>query len=243
MNERSKIFALRKDGTEFLADASISRSGEGDGIVFTAILRDVSAQENSRLKLENALSLLQATFEATADGIIAIDKSKRITNLNRKFIEMWQIPDSVPETQDFKRLLEHVLAMAKEPESILEKVRQMEENPEKESRDFIEFKDGRIFERYCNPQQIGDEIVGNVCSFRDITEYRRLVDSLNESLSRLSKKNRYESMISSINRSVSESYNLQEILDRIVDAMSKNIEASDIISIYFVEGQEAVLSL
>ncbi|MEW6144534.1 MAG: PAS domain S-box protein [Thermodesulfobacteriota bacterium] len=241
MNERSRFAALRKDGTEFQAEASISRQGTGDGMVFTAILRDVSREERSKNELEHALSLLRATLDATADGIISIDASNRITSLNRKYIEMWRLPESIAETKDFGLLIEHLLSQVKDTQSIHGTVRHLEEFPGKAIHEFIELRDGRVFEHSSNPQMVGNEIVGVVCSYRDVTDERHLVEELNESLTRLSKKNRYESITGSISRSVTESDNLQEILEDIVDAISRNLDPSDIVSIYFVESREAVL--
>ncbi|MCJ7643696.1 MAG: hypothetical protein MUP28_04360, partial [Candidatus Aminicenantes bacterium] len=39
--------------------------------------------------LENSLSLLKATVESTADGILVVDKNGRIETSNKKFMEMW----------------------------------------------------------------------------------------------------------------------------------------------------------
>ncbi len=55
MSERSPIFALRKDGEEFPAQAAISRVSIDEGTVFTVMLRDVSEQHRADALLERAL--------------------------------------------------------------------------------------------------------------------------------------------------------------------------------------------
>jgi PAS domain S-box-containing protein len=75
----------------------------------------------------------------------------------------------------------------------------------------------------------------------EILERKRVEDTLRENLAQLSKKNRYEKIISAVTRSVHQSINLEDVLENAVDAMSKNIDRADLIGIYFVEGKEAVI--
>ena len=49
LEQHSDIFALRKDGSEFFAEASISQMTENGKLVFTVILRDVSARKEAEL--------------------------------------------------------------------------------------------------------------------------------------------------------------------------------------------------
>src|SRR3990170_5627503 len=57
----------------------------------------------------------------------------------------------------------------------------------------------------------------------------------------LSKKSRYETIISTVTRSVHQSIELQEVLENAVDAMSKNINGLEHVAIHLVEGEEAVM--
>lgn len=76
---------------------------------------------------------------------------------------------------------------------------------------------------------------------REITERKNAEEALNETLSQLSRENRYETIISAVTRSVHQSTNLENVLENAVQAISENIEKADSVSIYFVEGEEAVL--
>ena len=128
-----------------------------------------------------ALSLLEATLESTADGLLVIDRMGKIVNYNQKFAEMWKIPQSVLDTGDDATAIRHVLSQLTDPDVFLSKVQELYKNPSEFSSDVLVFKDGRVFERYSQPQKLGDMVVGRVWSFRDVTDRKRTEDALKES--------------------------------------------------------------
>jgi len=130
-------------------------------------------RERAERDLRETLSLLNATFEATADGILVVDLAGHILSFNRKFAELWRIPDSILETKDAHQTIAFVLEQLADPQGFLNKVRDLYARPDASSFDVLTFKDGRIFERLSQPQRIGDKSVGRVWSFRDVTEAKR----------------------------------------------------------------------
>lgn len=131
-------------------------------------------------KRQKALSMLNAALESTADGILIVDRNSNIVGFNKNFIELWEIPENIISTGSDEKALSHVLSQLKNPDSFIEKVYYLYKNPEKESFDLIEFKDGKVFERYSKPQIIGEKIIGRVWSFRDITERIKAEKALKE---------------------------------------------------------------
>jgi len=130
-------------------------------------------RERAERDLRETLSLLNATFESTADGILVVDLAGHIVSFNRKFAELWRIPDSILETKDAPQAVAFVLEQLVDPQGFMTKVRDLYARPDASSFDVLAFKDGRIFERLSQPQRIGGNSVGRVWSFRDVTEAKR----------------------------------------------------------------------
>jgi PAS domain S-box-containing protein len=166
-----------KDGRRF-ERRSIPRKvgGRPAGRVWT--FRDVTSLVCAEEAVARAHSLLRATFDATADGILVVDLDGDLVDFNRKVVEMWGIPSELVIAFDRPRLRAWVMEQVQNPEKFLRKVGEIYREPEGRSYDWVRFKDGRTFERYSMPQKIGERVVGRVWSFRDVTEQKRMEEEL-----------------------------------------------------------------
>ncbi|MCF2150439.1 PAS domain S-box protein [Desmonostoc muscorum LEGE 12446] len=143
--------------------------------------RDITDRKKTQIALENSLSLLNAIFESIQDGILVVNTSSNITSFNQKFLEMWSIPPELLTEPDHPRRLAHLANQLKDPDGFLQRVRELYQNPEVVSYDSLELRDGRIFERYSCPQRVGEQIIGRVWSFRDVTQRQRSEEALRQS--------------------------------------------------------------
>ena len=128
-------------------------------------------------RLERSFSLLQATLEATTDGILVVDRDGGVVRHNRRFLEIWEMPDSLATAGD-EEALAHAIRMLEDPDAFMTRVRALYAAPERSSYDLLRLRDGRMIERYSRPQRLNGEIIGRVWTFRDVTEQKRVQEAL-----------------------------------------------------------------
>ncbi|WP_392544561.1 PAS domain S-box protein [Oryzobacter telluris] len=133
-----------------------------------------------RERAVTSFALLTATLESTVDGILVVDREGRIAGHNARFVSMWGLDPALLAAGDDAKVIASVLGQLREPDSFLDSVRALYDSPEETSFDELLFVDGRVFERYSQPQWVDGEAVGRVWSFRDVTENRRLQDEVRE---------------------------------------------------------------
>ena len=130
---------------------------------------------------ENAIALLRTTLEATADGILVINAQGSITHFNHKFAELWKLTQTPTALENDWQLLPLMEVQLKDSQAFLSQVKAEYAQNDLESHGFLEFTDGRLFERYSKPQVLGGEIIGRVISYRDITAWRQAEKALRQS--------------------------------------------------------------
>ena len=148
----------------------VLRDEKGKAIRMIGAASNITKRKKNEIALEESFSNLEAILNSTADAFLVVDLNGKIDLFNKKFKELWQIPNNVLTTMDDEKLLGAVLGKLKNPEEFLAKVKELYAHPEASSIDVIELKDGRIFNRYSQPKIKNGGNTGRVWSFRDVTE-------------------------------------------------------------------------
>jgi PAS domain S-box-containing protein len=176
---RTTFRARTEDGrwSELEVDA-VNRLDEPAVRGIVANFRDVSEVRRAEHERERSLSLLEATLESTADGILVVDRSGHVVRFNQKLAAMWRLPQDVWADRDIDEALDYVFDELEHPESCRDALKQLYAQPEVESFDTLRFKDGRVFERYSLPQRLGGVVIGRVFSYRDVTQRVRTEEAM-----------------------------------------------------------------
>ena len=167
----------------------------GDAVQWRGIMVDVTARKEAELAraaseeqyrrmhevLNGTLALLEATIESTTEGMLVVDRHGGIVRMNRKFVELWHLPEEILAMRDDARAIAFVLDQLADPEGFVRKVHELYSEPEAESFDVLQFKDGRVYERSSKPQRVAGTVVGRVWSFRDVTARLQLEAQLRQS--------------------------------------------------------------
>ena len=139
---------------------------------------------NRTAELEKSLSLTEAAFDATADGLLVVDLAGKPVNHNQGFMEMWGLPDSdkAPIGLEIWARLAELLV---EPAEFMALVKHENLGDEATQSLVLQLRDFRWFECSSQPQKMLEQIVGRVWSFSDITERQWAQQSLQDSQMRL----------------------------------------------------------
>ena len=146
------------------------------GLIFFADIR-----KRSELHSAQSASLLRATIESTDEGILVIDNERHVSAYNQRFIDLWHIPQELLASGKDDEILNYVFEQLEDPRTFMDRVMELYAHPELNSFDTLLFKNGTYIERYSSPQRLGQQIVGRVWSFRDVTEQKRAKQALRDS--------------------------------------------------------------
>ena len=170
----SETFVYRTDGTMLPVLRRVSRissmEGEDGAAMYVVALHDRSEQVHTQRALESTAADLRATLESTQDGILVADLSGRIRNVNRRFAQLWGMPEELLARRDDDAVLEWMRRSVVDPGEYMRRLAAIDDATMLQATDTLTLHSGKVFERVTMPQCTGGRPIGRIFSFRDITE-------------------------------------------------------------------------
>jgi diguanylate cyclase (GGDEF)-like protein/PAS domain S-box-containing protein len=153
-------------------------------------------------------AILRAQQEAMLDGILVVDTAGKVLSYNRRFLEIWGIPENTASESDDNRLLGYAADAVADWEGFIELVHYLYLHPhEARTGDSVLLRDGRILMRATVPVLTDGQVAGRAWYFRDVSEQRR-AEVLQSALFRIAQVSReaenLDSFYASIHRIVGE---------------------------------------
>ena len=145
-----------------------SRLRSGDALARARVMAEEMKDGQSTLmrladSAQRSQAMLRNILDSTVDGILLDDFRGTVLNSNRRFRELWNVPEQLDWESDGAVLMRHMEAQLAHPE--LNRGAEVSE----ERRELLRLIDGRVIEQTTRAIQLGNE-QARLRSFRDITE-------------------------------------------------------------------------
>ena len=157
---------------------------DANGVVLgvSGTLKDITERKHTEIVLRVATSRLRALIENMQAGILVETEGRKIALLNETFCSMFQVPvpAQVLVESDTRELLKECLPLLVDRAGFVARVEALGGAQKPMQGEEFELRDGRIMAMDFVPIAVGDEYLGHLWQFHDITDRRRAELKLEE---------------------------------------------------------------
>lgn len=229
--EKQEGLYCRADGELMTVSKSVQRVSYQGATLLLVHVTPTRDERKAEDELAHTLSQLRATLESTGNGILVLDWQGRIDGMNRLFGKMWKLPEALLSSHEDARIVEFVAGLVAESELLRARLCAIVD--QRATEDLLHHSDGRVFELKSLPQYLGEQIVGRVFSFQDITQRKLDEAALRESRDLL--EQRVEARTADLNAAnaalVEEREQLSALIKRLEEAQNQLLQSERMASI------------
>jgi PAS domain-containing protein len=132
------------------------------------LAHDLTRERRIESSLERLNAEMASVFEATSEGLLVLDDGHRLVRINRRFNEIWGIPETLLLSRDGDEILRAMAGQSKTPEETASELLSHFVSPESRSSGYFERSSGDTIRWFGNPQILNDDVIGHVFGFSAI---------------------------------------------------------------------------
>ncbi len=156
---------------------SFDEQGEIDGMML--FMYDITPLKQVEKALRLQKTILEAQSETSLDGILLLSSEHSYLSVNKRFIDLWQLPSAVVVEKSPHKFFEYINKQLADAAPFQQWMATFESNSSTQASDLVQLQDGRIFDWYSSPiTGENGQHYGRVWYFRDLTETRRTEEAL-----------------------------------------------------------------
>ena len=137
---------------------------------YLVVVHDRSESQREQDERELLVAELQATLESTADGILVTDLAGRIRAFNRRFAQIWGLPESLLTDRHDDAVYDWMRRSVVDPEAYTRRLDVINEATLLQASERLTLHSGQVLERVTQAQHSHGRPCGRVWAFRDQTE-------------------------------------------------------------------------
>ena len=149
------------------AIASVAASDEP--LRFLVSIEDRSEACQQQQASEQRVAELQATLESTDDGILVTDMAGRISGFNRRFAQIWGMPEELLLEHQDEAVYDWMRRSVVDAEAYQRRVDSIQDATLSRASERLVLHSGQQIERVTQPQRSRGRYCGRVWAFRDLT--------------------------------------------------------------------------
>ncbi len=131
---------------------------------------DRSVWRRAEDEREQLVAELQATLEATADGILVTDLRGGIRAFNRRFAQTWGMPEELLQQRQDEAVHAWMRRSVVDDHTYQQRLRALQDDALQSASERLTLHSGQVLERVTRPLWCRGQALGRVWSFRDLSE-------------------------------------------------------------------------
>jgi len=164
----SDSFVAGPGGVAVPVTRRVSRVEPAPGAaLYVLALLDRSAEYEAGRSAAVVKAELQATLESVSDGVLVTDLAGHISNFNRRFAALWDLPDEMLLLRADDEVFDWMRLQVAEPRDYMVRLAEIDAETMLEATDRFVLRSGRLIERTTAPQCSRGVPIGRVFTFRE----------------------------------------------------------------------------